>query len=1181
MEVFEKSQTIDPEVRAYVYSLVSAVGGSSAVDDGRYVLGDDAIACLKDLRRWLKLYDTKLERFDVKRCLSEANLVKGDLLEILGQWKEYDETNVLRRKVAIGSLELLTELTWPLHVDPERATVNQLRHLPVIQLAQLDYKRAILHHESEAIFHKAIAVAIPALSIPRRERSPRDEGIINLVLYFFRNIAMITQPPNLPSNGDESDISRSEVIRALHTQDVLQLMLTICSGMGEEFDQQDIVVMEFLFHLLKGIDPVKLMKDDKEVKKDNVSDFKRLLRAEKSMLASQAKTAPSRHNRFGTMIWVKQADQKLATMTGQDLIGTNEKTYEKMDATKKWNRPKPKARIADSSQDGSELAPENLDGRARAYLRSFVSEFLDSCFNPLFIHLRRALEREADRVKEETHPRQFFFLISWFLKAEETRRSSNKDAEADVAQIAPMTMTTTTTDSPFAYIAGVLTQESFALLNRTMQKNMDDKSWHGVHACLLAFTQIMLTVWAMSESPSEDDQEIAENIQNRIFYEEQTHDRILQVLRGYQDGRQDFRYLDACTELAHIFLRLLERYSKVNVDMYVRSKRRARKKAKAKPKGSATIEGLENDTPQQEEDGANDEVEAHREVQERKFDFTRFAARFVNETSINTFVALLSRYRDLNEDQLKRCHRFFYRVAFKMELPILLYRVDILNLFNKVVQGPHGLDSLFDKRHTHFKEWEELIKQIFKRCIKKLEERPELFVEMLFTKIPSTLFFLEHGYDKEVIKSVPRPPAELEVRSGMDHAQQIGVAVGVLVDQGKLDMLAWVKTVLMTSIDERRSWEELDAALRESRMPDTSTSIFDRDSHKGQTATEQESQQAPAIVIKPDSGEKRVATFKDKHLRLLFKTLGFERLGSREDPNADWTIPPGLTSSTLEEDLDTIRKFEFEPPVYEDGRSAESFTRSETAANRKGYEKNASEDDGDSDLDESLFVPGGPTIRPSDANEDRPRKKRRLRRKGEEISDQEREERAAARKQREKEKDAKVKSALFVTESDDEDDEERDAEFFRLEAQRRGNAAQAIKTALMDGRSGHGEEKSTKKRRTSEPDESAKRRRVASAEEDEMEEDEMEANMVHADLGSDVLSISSRESSPGSESSLSDEETDERLLDDEETPLSSQTAATGDHGQQQARLSDDEDGPVKTSRRTTRQMFVIDDDDSD
>lgn len=1151
------------------------------------------MACLKDLRRWLKLYDTKLNRLDVKRCLSEANLVKGDLLEILGQWRDQDHTNVLRRKVALGSLELLTELTWPITIDVERTTVNHLRHLPTIQLAQVEYKRAILHHESGSIFRKAISAAIPALSTPKRERTAREEGIINLVLYLFRNIIMINQPTDLPANGDEEDISRSETINALYTQDVLQLVLTICSSMGDDFAEQDIIVLELLFSLLKGIDPKRLFKGHQQRKTDDLSELRKLRLQEKSMLATAAKNAPTRHTRFGTMVWVKQADDKVMTMTGQDMIGKKEKTFEKMDSTKTWNRPKPRMRNA--MHEGTEFAPVRLDSRAEEQLRSFVSDFLDSSFNPLFDHLRRALEREVERIKPETHHRQYFYLISWFLKADESRREAEGINKSNPLN----TSVPLTTDTPFAYVAAVLTQENFVLLNRTMQRSLDDKTWSTVHPCLLAFTQIMLSVWAMSESPSEDDQEIAENIQSRFFYEEATHDRILLVLRGYQEGRQDFAYLDACTDLAHVFLRLLERYSKVNVDMFIRSKRRARKKASAKPKGAATVEGLEDEQPQNVDDGAQDEADAHREVRERKFDFTRFALKFVTEPAINTFLALLSRYRDLNEDQLKRCHRFFYRVAFKMEVPILLYRVETLNLFNKMAQGPGGLDSILDKRSLQFKEWDELIKQIFRRCIRKLEERPELIVEMLFTKIPSTMFYLEHGHDKPTTTSTPRAPAELVVQPGMDHAQEIGVAVGILVDQGKLDDLNWVKNSLSSAIEERRSWEELNTALRERATTTQDASIFGGATHADQPvqtentggtssdvpaenvdqpASETEALAAPAIRIVTDSPERKKATFKDKHLRLLLKTLGFRRDGDVLDPEADWVVPGLLSANTLEEDLDSIRKFEFDPPVYDNGKSAESFVQSAAvAARRNAYEKEASDEDGDSDLDEGLFVPGGPTRRPDDPRENKPKRKRRLQRRGEDITDEQREERAAARRQKEKEKDAKIKSTLFVTESDDEDDNERDEAFFRLETERRGNEANAIKAALMDGRTGHGEERASKRKSGTTQSKAKKRRRTMAG------SDSDEASMN----GSDDEDVISRESTPASaDSSDSDRDDEERhSAQDGETPLSSQTLLGQDDGPKTIatveEVDEDEDLPVKTARRTTRQLFVIDDDDSD
>ena len=66
------------------------------------MLGDDALACLKDLKKWLNLYDNRLNRLDVARCIAEANLVRGDILEILALWKEDETDDKLKYKVALA-----------------------------------------------------------------------------------------------------------------------------------------------------------------------------------------------------------------------------------------------------------------------------------------------------------------------------------------------------------------------------------------------------------------------------------------------------------------------------------------------------------------------------------------------------------------------------------------------------------------------------------------------------------------------------------------------------------------------------------------------------------------------------------------------------------------------------------------------------------------------------------------------------------------------------------------------------------------------------------------------------------------------------------------------------------------------------------------------------------------------
>jgi replication fork protection complex subunit Tof1/Swi1 len=772
------------------------LGGSGADEDGRYILGDDALACLRDLKRWLKLYDEKANRLDVARCLAESNLVGGDLLQILAAWPENATDDKLKSKIALACLELLVPLTWPLEKDPQQMTVNHHRHTPYLQLAQLGYKRSIIGFDGARILHTAVRIALPSMAEAMGDRSSRDEGIIKLLLYFIRNIAMISPTPSMKYDGDENEISRSVTIDAFNWQDIFHLLLTLSSTMGEDFNTQDVIVMEILFHLVNGVDVEKLFMDEAQLDQSKANDLVALRNKEAGMKRGYQRTAPTRHNRFGTMIWVKRDDSKMSTVSGQDVLLDNGRSLAKMDKTKRFKPPRRAVKGETGPLDFD--TPVSLNQQANKHLRAFVEDFLDSGFNPLFQHIRKAIDREAERIMDY-HSRQFFYLVSWFLEAERVRRAAKKSKKN--RKQAPEEL-----DS-FALVASVLNQEMFITLNRAMQETYENKAWQDLNATMKCFTQILLTVQEMQESPLEDDQEIAENILSRIFYEETTHDRVANIVRYYKD--QGFGYLDSCTELAHVYLRMLEQYSKQNVDLQVRSRRRARRKKK-----TAQESGQDADSDNDGSEG-EDTAAAERTSSERKFDFKRFASRFLTQGCIDTFVSFCHYYQDLKPEQLKRVHRFFYRVAFKMEMSVMLFRVDIIALLYKMIKGPEGLDSA----SPAYKEWDDLVRQLIKRCTRKIEERPELIVEMLFSKINSTAHYLEYGYEKQTVSAKPRAAAELEVKPGMEWEEQVGVVVSALLDKNQGDHIEWVKSQLSLAESERRSWEGANAALSSVKDP--------------------------------------------------------------------------------------------------------------------------------------------------------------------------------------------------------------------------------------------------------------------------------------------------------------------------------------------------------------------------
>ncbi|KAK8110902.1 timeless protein [Apiospora kogelbergensis] len=997
MEALEgPTDVVHPEVRAHINSLASALGGFSAEDDGRYVLGDSALEVLRDIKKWIRFYDEKTNRMDVARCLAEANIIDGDLLHILATWPENANDNKFKARVALSCFEILVPLTWPLERNKEEMTVNHHRHIPVLQLAQLGYKRSIINFDAAQILHTAVRVALPSLAVSRSGRSTRDEGIIKLVLLFLRNIAMISPPPGVTYDGDESQISRSALIDAFSYQDILLTLLTIASNMGEDFNQECLVVMEIIFHLVKRINISQLFMDDKQVGKVRSDELTTLIQKEAAMHRSHNRKAPTRHSRWGSMLWVKRDGGKVSTVSGQDALVDAATREQKMDSSKLYRPPR---RPRKEETEPKDLGPRtSLNSRAREQLRGFVEEFLDSGFNPLFMHVRKKLDEQKDYVFEY-HQRQFFYLTSWFLEAERVRQKAAKkdkkvqSKESDIGT--------------FNLVAGVLNQETFITLNRAMGESMDNKNWPELTAAMRCFTQILLTVQEMTETGNEEDEEIAENILGRIFYENETHERIATIARSFKD--QGFEFLDACTELTHTYLRVLEAYSKQNVDMQVRSRRRTR--SKKKKAARAADESGEN--PVVEEDDT-----------ERKFQFGTFTNKFTQQGVVDTFVQFTRFYHDLNDSQLKRAHRYFYRLAFKQNMSVMLFRVDIIHLFYNIIKGQEPLD----RQGSTYKEWEELVKQILKKCIRKIEERPALLIEMLFSKINATAHYLEYGYEKQTMSSSkPRSAAELEFRHIVDHDQQIAIAVGVLLDKELSHHIKWVKSQLAAAETERRAWEAAEKAMSSIETNKDKDLADSADQNEGNAPNEDgPAKEPPPIFIRPDDDTRSTAMLKNSHLRLLMKLVGFQRQNTAEEETSksEWIVPSSYTADQLQESIDLINKAEFDPPLLR------------TAAPRKKAVFD-DEDENDEDGDEVLFPAGGPTVRKViDENGEKPKKTRKRRRRASStgpLDDEELEEKARKRRERELEKTRRFKSSLYVHASDDETDDERDAEFFANE----------------------------------------------------------------------------------------------------------------------------------------------------
>jgi replication fork protection complex subunit Tof1/Swi1 len=266
MESFDSFE-LDESLRDSVTGLVSALGGIDFTDLSHpYVLGDDALGCLKDLKKWIKFYGSS-GKLDALRCIAETNLVSLDICQILGRFKEGEENDKMKYRLVLNCcapllyparltsvVEILVQLTWQIELAPPyQEDTIQCSYEASLKAAHLAYKNAILHHSEHNILRPIIRIALPSMAIPRRDRPERDEHIISLLISLLRNLLEISGRNSQGDMDYNTQYSRSEAILSFEKSDVFSLLAALAAGATDEYEKVDCLLLEVLYHLLKGV----------------------------------------------------------------------------------------------------------------------------------------------------------------------------------------------------------------------------------------------------------------------------------------------------------------------------------------------------------------------------------------------------------------------------------------------------------------------------------------------------------------------------------------------------------------------------------------------------------------------------------------------------------------------------------------------------------------------------------------------------------------------------------------------------------------------------------------------------------------------------------------------------------------------------------------------------------------
>lgn len=913
----DRRAILDPVVRR----VVDALGG---FEDGVYRMGDEAVGCLRDLKKLWRLDDSDDER-TVARIFWETRVLSNDLVPIL---LATAGKGLVDDKRAIACADLMTAMTWPIDMAEELKELDDARDKGTdyteLTFSHLNYKAALL---KPGVMQALFGIILPPLSKPVKERSERDGQLVNVILHLVRNLAFIKDlPVNLHLSGDRAEYSslQTKLIKVYSETSMLDLLLTIASNNDNDplFNSFNTLVLEIFYLLFRGLKPSTLVINQT---KQPTQDLRRLLAAEDRRKRDAARYASSRHSQFGTTLTV-QLNPKRKTQDTQDMheesqgpaptrplvlhrqAAISKESGDVLDIAKqhKWKK----------TNKVDELTREdNLSTEARMVLQGFAREFVESCFNPFLASLLRDIKSERPKITEKDHLRLLYttkWLLEFFLLSRSRENAADGPRKWSLGLVAEVT--------DRSWIVWVL---------RRMRGAMDEKPkmWTELQAGIECLTQLLLLIDTMSSSVISDSNldEAARLLQQQLIYNGDVLDIALDSLRSFKEGTQSLAYLNASVYLAYALLRMLEKWGKQNSGaMYVRKKKASKKKGK--------VHGVtENDGVPDVEEEVVDEDSTEEVIHETMFTFEAFEMKFAHSDVTRTLLAYLSRYKEFDSPELMtRVVNLMHRQAVKVKAEGLYFNVSTLQLFKTILDDQRSLP-----KEGPYKDLVRLLTFILRRFFKALNEEPFLAMEALYPmnrghwkQYSSWEPEQTSGRIREATEEIRNSSTEVQVKKGYSWSEQIGITVAALIEDGKTELVEWVKDILVLVICHRqRVVEETDQKDR-----DDDENAEDAPGQSIGPSKEALSKFAE-YAIPYINDEHADAATKNPTLKLMFRLLGFT-IEAEDAEELQWVVPAKIVPSVLQSAHDVVDQY-LRNPIDLEGKKARELITKKTRRRRR------------------------------------------------------------------------------------------------------------------------------------------------------------------------------------------------------------------------------------------------------
>ncbi|CAG0919651.1 unnamed protein product [Notodromas monacha] len=405
-----------------------------------------------------------------------------------------------------------------------------------------------------------------------RERSEEQRLFIERTLILLRNVLHIPADPAEEHRVDDDASVHDQVIFAMRKSDLDAILMYLASADDER--ELSLHVLEIISLMMRDQDPMELAKcgsSDAGTRSDLAKD-----RDEIELLAAREREQAQRQAALRKALGRNlKGSYHVKGMKG---VGTNEViTHKPFQAPSQitFDRLKQKRRIPKNKFVPREKEPSQRRRSALpvlVFLKEFALEFLHGAYNKIMSIVKNYLSAGRAQANDESY---YLWSLRFFMEFNRHHRF-----EVDL-------VSETLSVTIFTFVQMQVDRYSDMMMTDKRKMRLWAKR---LHIAFRAYHELLMNIVSMSCQRDQTMQSAARILKSNIFYQPEFRDMLPIHLHRFSRAKFSVDYLKDLVETNHVYLKLLEDFTKVHSKIVIQKKIRSKKQKKKRDTKKETEE---------------------------------------------------------------------------------------------------------------------------------------------------------------------------------------------------------------------------------------------------------------------------------------------------------------------------------------------------------------------------------------------------------------------------------------------------------------------------------------------------------------------------------------------------------------------------------------------------------------